>query len=272
MEGPTYQWDSEVVSKLSPAAVPYLTYIISAVLDYYQQQQWDGIQIRSAMSELLLPYVRDVMFLRVNTHYTDMWSLLYQWLTGLSGIMDKIGIHTIYWLFHPLPHEQMKKFHHQVEFHVTQTSIPLSLTLIKDRRKLHGTRITLGEELSRPFIDGMLVSCYHFAAICPVPLWVTLDKVPLTLDDLVATPHNECVVTVTDGTYQVQLTEAIMVEGVSGSWIMFSDPTFLQGWLSYKKTFESILGRQQTGSLPSGPGYWKLLICQDGKWQDATIS
>lgn len=288
MDGPTYNWDPTITSKLSPATIPYLTRIVNFVENHYQQQQWDGIKIRSTMSDLLLPYVRDVMFLNVGSYYIDLWNLLYQWLTGLSTIVERIGIHTIYWLFHPLPHEQMKVFHLQVDFHLIHTTIPLTAAVVKNRRKLNGLYVTLIDQPSRPFIDGMLACCYHFSETYHLPLWVTLDRVPLTLDDMIAIPHDQCTMMADgteqiprhplDGTYQIQLTQAITVEGITGSWITFNDPTFLQGWLSYKKTCDLLLeqhnnrfGTVTVKPLPSGPGYWKLLVCQDGKWQDGTI-
>ena len=272
MMGPISQWDTAVTSRLSYAAIPYLTQIVSAVVDYYHQEQWNGIQIRTAMSEILLPYILDVMFLKVNKYYTDLWDLTYQWLTGMSTVMDKIGIHTIYWMFHPLPSTVMQQFHLQVAFQVTQVTIPLNGSMVRKRQKLYGTHITIAEQLSAPCVDGMVASCYYHADNYLVPLWVTLDRVPLTLDDMISTPYPECVDSVSEGTYQIQLAQAITVEGITGSWILFQDPAFLQGWLSYKKSCESILKCNGSKPLPSGPGYWKILVYQDGKWQNAEVS
>lgn len=276
MNDQTLHWDASVTSRLTPALLSYLTQLIDAVLRYYHLHDWDGIQVRKAMSELLLPYVRDIMFLEHGKYYIDLWEVAYQWISGLVKVMPIVGIHTVHWLFHPLSYTLMNEIHQNITYHIIKTE-PVRSAAVYQRKKLRGEIIIIGDELSPMFINGMLASCCYHADHYAVPLWVTIDRIPLTFHDLIITPHPDVISSEDkdhscDGNYQIQLAQPITVEDLCGSWIMLQDLSFIQGWLTYKNTSNPILKKCNQELLPEGYGYWKVLVNQDGIWKNANIT
>lgn len=112
-------------------------------------------------------------------------------------------------------------------------------------------------------LSGLLYGLYTWADAYPSPYVLTYRGIPLSYADIGTKVANGQEVVTQNSKYRIRMAVPLTVNGISGEYLEFNHPTFLQGLLSI---------RMALGITVATPGYRILEVVDNGVWVTAEHS